>query len=34
MLRNRDIVDIETGEAFLNVTVTTERDKQNYKKIL
>ena len=34
MLRNRDIVDIETGEAFLNVTVTTERDRQNYKKIL
>ena len=34
MLRNRDIVDIETGEALLNVTVTTERDRQNYKKIL
>ena len=34
MLRNRDIVDIETGEAFLNVTVTTERDRQNYKKVL
>ena len=34
MLRNRDIVDIETGEAFLNVTVTTERERQNYKKVL
>lgn len=34
MLRSRDIVDLETGEAFLNVTVTTERDKQNYKKFL
>ena len=34
MLRNRDIVDIETGEAFLNVTVTKERDRQNYKKVL
>ena len=34
MLRNRDIIDVETGEAFLNVTVTTERDRQNYKKIL
>ena len=34
MLRSRDIVDLETGEAFLNVTVTTERDRQNYKKFL
>ena len=34
MLRNRDIIDVETGEAFLNVTVTTDRDRQNYKKIL
>ena len=34
MLRNRDIVDIETGEALTNVTVTTERDRQNYKKVL
>ena len=34
MLRNRDIIDVETGEAFSNVTVTTDRDRQNYKKIL
>lgn len=34
MLRSRDIVDLETGEAFLNATVTTERDRQNYKKFL
>lgn len=34
MLRNRDIVDIETGEYITNVTVTTDRDRQNYKKYL
>lgn len=34
MLHNRDIIDMETGEVFLDATVTTEKDRQNYKRFL
>ena len=34
MLRNIDVIDVETGELITGVTVTTEKDRQNYKKYL
>ena len=34
MLRNIDVIDVETGELITGATVTTEKDRQNYKKYL
>ena len=34
MLQNKNIIDVDTGEVYENVTITTEQDRQKYKNYL